>query len=217
MSAVECTVRVEAGAPLAEAIANGGVVCLSSGVHRGPLVLTRSLTIRGDEGAVLDSGGAGTVVSVADDDLVVRIEGVTLRGGHAEAGGGLALTGYSDVVIAKCTFSGNRVPVGGGGGVFASRGTLLVKDSAFVGNVGRIASDLLATGVAEVRVEGGEFQGDIGAREGARLSVDGASIGGQLDLRGTTSRAPVVSVTRSRIRGGVHNDADLPASLTVTP
>ncbi|MDP2311748.1 MAG: hypothetical protein Q8P41_02505 [Pseudomonadota bacterium] len=219
----DCTARIEAGQPLAEALAAGGVVCLGPGVHAGPLVVSASVTLRGEAGAVLDAKGGGSVVAVSDDDLVVRIEALTLRGGSGEAGGGVSLTGYSEIVLVGCTVEGNRAKArgggtgGGGGGAYASRGTLRVEASTFRDNRAAVGSDLFVTGVAELTVSGGHLGGDVAAREGAQVALDGVAVDGALDARGTTTRAPTVSVKGGRVRGGVKNDPALPAQVEILP
>jgi nitrous oxidase accessory protein len=216
----ECMARVEAGQPLAAALAAGGVVCLGPGVHAGSWVVETSVTLRGEAGAVLEGGG-GSVVAVEGDDLVVRIESLTLRGGSAEAGGAVSLTGYSALALVGCTVEGNTArsrggaPGGGGGGVYASRGTLRVEGSTFRGNRATVGSDLFVTGVADVIVVGGHLGGDVAAREGAKLVLDGVTVDGHLDARGTTTRAPVVQLKGGRLRGGVKNDASLPARVEI--
>jgi nitrous oxidase accessory protein NosD len=220
----ECTARIEAGQPLAAALAAGGVICLGPGVHAGPVVVTRSLTLRGEAGAVLDAHGGGSVVRVEVDDVVVRIESLTLRGGASDSGGGVSLTGYSEIVVAGCTLEGNRARAlrdagggGGGGGAYANRGTLRVEDSTFRGNRGYAGSDLYLTGVADVTVRGGHLSGDVSVREGATVVLDGVSVTGVLEARGTTTRAPVVRVRGGKLAGGVQNDPTLPATVEIAP
>ncbi|MDP2306788.1 MAG: hypothetical protein Q8P18_12260 [Pseudomonadota bacterium] len=215
-----CTARVEAGQPLAEALAAGGIVCLGPGVHAGPLAPTVSVTLRGEAGAVLDAKGGGSVVAVDGDDLVVRIEALTLRGGSAEAGGGVSLTAYSEVVLANCIVEDNTARAlgggkGGGGGVYANRGTLRVEGGTFRRNHASIGSDLFVTGVAEVFVTGGHLGGDVAAREGAKVSMEGVKVDGVLDVRGTTTRAPTVTLEGGHLRGGVKNDPALPAQVEI--
>lgn len=217
-----CTARVEAGQPLVEALAGGGVVCLGPGVHAGPLVLTTSVTLRGEAGAVLDGRGEGSVLRVEDDDLVVRVESLTLRGGSDEAGGGLAVSGYSEVALVGCVVEGNRArgrgdTSGGGGGVHASRGTVRIEDTTFRGNRAPFGSDLFVTGVAEVTVRGGVLGGDVVAREGAKVSLERVRIEGAVDARGTTTRAPAVRLQGTEAKGGVRNDGRLPATVEILP
>jgi len=69
----------EAAAAIAAA-ATGDTVTLGAGVHRGPLTVLRRLVLRGRPGAVLDGGGAGSVLHVAApgtivEDLAVRASG----------------------------------------------------------------------------------------------------------------------------------------------
>ena len=217
-----CSARIEAGQPLAEALAAGGVVCLGPGVHAGPLVLKTSVTLRGEVGAVLDGGGTGSVLRVEDDDLVVRVEALTLRGGSAESGGGLALTGYSDVLLLQCVVEGNRArglgdSAGGGGGVYATRGTIRIEGGMFRTNRAAFGSDLFVTGVAEAIVTNTPLAGDVVAREGAHLTLNAVNVGGAVQARGTTTRAPTVRVKGGTVKGGVQNDPRLPANVEILP
>jgi len=70
------TVVPAGGTSLADAIAAapaGAVLRLAPGVHDGPVVIAQPLTLIGQDGAVIDGGGKGSVVRV-------EAEGVTLRG-----------------------------------------------------------------------------------------------------------------------------------------
>lgn len=214
-------VRIEAGQPLEAAVAAGGIVCLGPGVHAGPLLLTNSVTLKGDAGAVIDAGGRDSVLRIEDDDLVIRVEALTLRGGTAEAGGGLALTGWSEVTVVGCTLESNQArgragSSGGGGGAYASRGTLRVEGTTFRGNRAPLGSDLFVTGTSEVTITGGHLDGDVVAREGAKLAMNGVAVAGALDTRGTTSRAPTIRVQGGTL-GSVRNDPTLPASVEIVP
>jgi nitrous oxidase accessory protein len=62
---------------LADAAA-GDTVILARGVHAGPVAIGRALTLRGEPGAVLDGGGAPTVLTVTGDGAV--IEDLAIRG-----------------------------------------------------------------------------------------------------------------------------------------
>ncbi len=57
----------------------GSIMDLLPGIHTGPLVVDRPLTVRGREGAVVDGEGKGTVVEVRASD--VTLQELTLRGG----------------------------------------------------------------------------------------------------------------------------------------
>ncbi|WP_246812365.1 nitrous oxide reductase family maturation protein NosD [Microvirga sp.] len=58
--------------------ADGDVVVLRRGEHRGPLRISRRLTVEGEMGAVLVGPGQGSVVTVSAPGAVVR--GLTIRG-----------------------------------------------------------------------------------------------------------------------------------------
>lgn len=73
--------RVLPGEALQPAIAAAGVgdvVSLASGIHRGPLVIDKRITLRGEPGAEIVGPGKGSTIVVEAPD--VRIEGLTIRG-----------------------------------------------------------------------------------------------------------------------------------------
>ncbi len=74
--------RVAPGQPLQALLdraPTGMVVRLAAGVHRGPVVIARPLTLLGEPGAVLEGDGKGAVIRVRAPD--VRIAGLVIRGG----------------------------------------------------------------------------------------------------------------------------------------
>lgn len=58
--------------------APGDILFLRSGVHRGPLVIDKRLTVRGEPGAVLEGPGRGSVITLTAPE--VHIEALTIRG-----------------------------------------------------------------------------------------------------------------------------------------
>ena len=56
----------------------GDVLKLAPGLHRGPIVIDRPLTLEGEKGAVVDGGGSGKVIEVTAPDVTVR--GLAVRG-----------------------------------------------------------------------------------------------------------------------------------------
>ncbi len=58
--------------------ADGDILVLQSGEHRGPLRITHPLTLQGEAGATLDGGGKGSVITVMAPGAVVR--GLVIRG-----------------------------------------------------------------------------------------------------------------------------------------
>ena len=57
--------------------AAGGTVIADGGTHAGPIVIHGPLTVIGTNGAVIDGGGLGSVVTIDGDDVVFR--GFTVR------------------------------------------------------------------------------------------------------------------------------------------
>jgi nitrous oxidase accessory protein len=65
---------------LSEAIARaapGDRVLLDPGAYRGPIVIEKPLTLEGTDGAVIDGGGAGSVLTILAPNVV--ISGLTIR------------------------------------------------------------------------------------------------------------------------------------------
>ncbi|HNH45844.1 MAG TPA: right-handed parallel beta-helix repeat-containing protein [Myxococcota bacterium] len=203
--------RIEAGQPLPST----GAYILGPGVHQLPL-LTGGVQIKGEEGAVLDGDG-GTILELLEDGLSVQIEDVELRGGKGEAAGGVVLRGLSRVLLRRCLVRGCVSRRGGvAGGVYAARGTLILEDCRFEENLGTTASDLVATGIAEVSLRDCTLGGDVALREGATLTLENSTVEGTLSARGTTTRAPTLHLQDSLILGGLRNDPALPATLHQT-
>jgi nitrous oxidase accessory protein len=68
--------------PLGERIAAsaaGDTIRLAAGEHRGPIVIDRAVTILGQDGTVIDGGGAGTVVTMTGDGSA--LVGLSVRNG----------------------------------------------------------------------------------------------------------------------------------------
>ncbi len=78
---------VGAGQPyasLSDALAaarDGDTVVLAGGVHRGPVVVERAVALVGRDGAVIDGGGVGTVVTLRAAGA--RVAGLTIRNSGA--------------------------------------------------------------------------------------------------------------------------------------
>jgi nitrous oxidase accessory protein len=85
--AAEVPVRAGDGA-LQHAIAGarpGDVLLLAPGRHSGPVTLSRPITLDGRGAAVIDGGGAGSVITVTGDDITVRGLEITGSGDDHEA------------------------------------------------------------------------------------------------------------------------------------
>ena len=75
------TIKVPAGpGKLASAIAvasAGSVLELAPGIHTGPVLIDRALTLTGSSDAVIDADGKGSVITIGAPDVTVR--GITIR------------------------------------------------------------------------------------------------------------------------------------------
>jgi hypothetical protein len=99
----------------------------------GDLNLTGHVTINGaGAGAtIVDANGIDRVFDVVPG-ANVTLSGMTIQGGTAELGGGIANDG--DLVVRDCVVSGNGAyPCQYGGGIY-SAGTLTVADTTIAGN-----------------------------------------------------------------------------------
>lgn len=99
--------RVTAGQDLVALVRSlpaGSILTLEPGVHRGPLLLDRPITVQGEAGAVLSGQGVGTVLTIAADDVTVRDLRVT-------GGGFLTQNDDAGVVVGGDRFQLIRVSV----------------------------------------------------------------------------------------------------------
>ncbi|MTE01056.1 nitrous oxide reductase family maturation protein NosD [Paracoccus sp. YIM 132242] len=97
---------------LAQAIAGaapGDVLMLKDGVYPGPVAIDKPLTITGLEGAVVDGGDQGTVITVAAPDVALRGFTVTGSGGKNEDldAGVKILKGADRARVEGLTLTGN--------------------------------------------------------------------------------------------------------------
>jgi hypothetical protein len=109
----------------------------------GPLVLTDPATTTivgpGAERLTISGAGRSRVFDVRGGALA--LQGVTIRGGRADRGGGLRNRGGT-VVLDHVILRGNRAGVGGG---LFNDGTAILSDVAVAGNRARIGPGLFST------------------------------------------------------------------------
>ncbi|MGE0709931.1 MAG: nitrous oxide reductase family maturation protein NosD [Planctomycetota bacterium] len=88
-----------------EAARDGDTVLVVGGRHRGPLTITRRITLQGRDWPVIDGSGVGTVLEVRAAGTIVRGLEVTNTGSSLdEENSGIAVDGARGVVI-----EGNRL------------------------------------------------------------------------------------------------------------
>ena len=94
----------------------GAVITLAEGTYEGPVRITKPLTIKSEEKAVIDGGKEGNVILVEADD--VTIEGLTIQsGGMGKKESGVYLKGGNGHAIRGNTFLNVL------NGVYAEEGT----------------------------------------------------------------------------------------------
>ncbi len=208
---------IESGAALEPLLIAGAEVWLGAGVHAGGLRPTASWSLLGEPGAVLRASGQ-PVVQVDADDLDLRLEDLEITGGTGEMAGGVALAAWSRVLLRRCRIHGCRSKREGmAGGVALRRGEIRMEECRFWGNAGRLASDMVVSGIGKVYAVGCHFAGDIRVREGASLTLIGCTVEGGLWAWGSTTRRPNILLRRTEVLGGIQNDAALPALIEVEP
>lgn len=138
-----------------DAAAENATIYICAGSYAGNLVVDKSLTLFGREGAdetILDAGGLGTVLTITGGD--VTVEGLTLRNGTGTAvgdagrGGGAFVLGDASLSVTDGVLTGNHVT--GEGGAIYTMGPLrlsntFVYDNFANGRGGAIFADTTAS------------------------------------------------------------------------
>lgn len=232
----QCTVMVDAGAHhLADALAKaptGARLCLAPGVHEGGLTLVRSVTLQAQAGdpVIVRGTGRAPVFRIDDDGLAVRLQGLTVQGGVAEAGGGLLVNGRGKVQVSDCIFEQNQGGLVGGGAVYVRAGLLALERCVLRNNRGRQGGALMAdmaTRVELTRCQLLDNQAEIGgalrvaeaAEVVVKASVLQRNVGGDgasVHVSGTRSRKPQLRLDHTEIAdGNLINGPALPGDVTV--
>lgn len=230
-------ILVKAGADhLAQALMacpKGSHLSLEAGEHTGDLTIDKSVTLSGAGGpdaVIVRGSGRGPVLRIDDDGLAVRLQDLTLAGGIAEAGGGLAVFGRGTVALVNCVLADNQGGMLGGGGLYARAGLLQVEGCRFTRNSGRqggaamldmamkaeltrcqfddnrgeLGGALRVAEAADVQVKAGKFKGNVGQ--------DGAVI----RASGTRSRQPKLLLELCEVDSGkLINGPEIPAAITL--
>jgi nitrous oxidase accessory protein len=136
-----------------------GTVELLPGLHRGPVLLDRPVTLAGREGAVLEAPGRGSVVTVSAEGAVVR--GLTLRGSGSildDMDSGVLLQRTAKgAVVENNRMEGNLfgVYVHGAQGALVRGNTILGRQGGRISEHGNGVSIWNAPGV---RIEGNDIR-----------------------------------------------------------
>ena len=191
MSAPDCTSTLHPTDSLQDQIdaaTDNAVLCLHPGVYDSEVEISRSITIRAvhsdPSATTLSGGGQFSVVRVKKLDIKVVLEGLTLRGGAEDSGGGLFLDAWADVTLRRCKLTNNHSPIVGGGGIYMATGRLLLEDCILEGNkADKDGGAILMDNDSELVMRGGTIIGNQ-AGSGAALTLRG----GTALLEGVTIR-----------------------------
>lgn len=219
------------GGALAAAVAAAPAkakLCLAAGEHQGGFAVERSITLHGaaDGKTILVGDGRGPVLRVDEDGVLLQLTALTLQGGVADAGGGLAIRGRGVVQVQDCTFRDNQGGMGGGGGLYARAGRLTVERCTFSGNRGKQGGGVWLDQVVKakfVRVtfdhNSAERGGGVRVTEGAEAEFSGCAWQGNtpdaLHVSGTRSRVPDVRVLVGEADGALENGPEIPGHIRV--
>ncbi|MDQ3262091.1 MAG: right-handed parallel beta-helix repeat-containing protein [Myxococcota bacterium] len=217
-----------------DAAAPGAEILIPAGVHRETVVITKPLVLRGDPGAILDGGGEGPVIAInVPPGPPVRVIGLTVRNGSAQAGGGISIQ-KGVVEIDQCVISGNRATGFGGGGLYSQGQRLTVTRCRFEENRGRQGGAVFLDGAVQATVtealfarNGGFWGGAVRLREAATLTLERSTVadnvavgegaaGTQLHLSGTLTRKPRLTLRNCILSGGgelLFNSPEHPATV----
>lgn len=230
-------ILVKAGADhLAQALtacAKGAHLALEAGEHTGDLTIDKSVTLSGAGGpdaVILRGSGRGPVLRIDEDGLAVRLQDLTLTGGVAEAGGGLAVFGRGTVALVNCVIADNQGGMLGGGGLYARAGLLQVEGCRFARNSGKQGGGVMLDMAMKAELlrcqfddNRGELGGALRVAEGADVQVKGARFKGNvgqdgavLRLSGTRSRQPKLLLELCEVDGGkLINGPEIAAAVTL--
>ncbi len=112
----ECTVTVQPGEPIQEAIdaaPEGALICLPAGEWQENVEISRSLVLRGEDAdsVLLRSADPDTPrisILAPEGDVRVEIRDLTIAGAEGDRGVGVWAQDSVEVVIASCVIAGNR-------------------------------------------------------------------------------------------------------------
>ncbi|MSP91965.1 MAG: hypothetical protein EXR79_09240 [Myxococcales bacterium] len=211
----------------------GARLCLEPGIHTGGLALDKSVTLVGTAGAAqttIRGPGRFGVLRIDKDGLLVRLEGLTLEKGVADAGAGLAVRGRGKVAIVDCVLRANKAGMAGGGAVYARYGLLTVERTRFEGNRGRQGGAvLLDTVKAEfTRCTFADNAADVGGAvrviEGVDVQFKGCEFRGNTALNtdtstllvsGIKSMEPKVELQSIEADGGLTNGPEIAGAIRI--
>jgi hypothetical protein len=212
---------------IVDALPAGALLCLGAGRYPTQLTIARPLAIRGPSefagDAILDGGGAGTVLRIWADGGEVRLSALTITNGAAQPSsnaGALYAHGSARVVVENVAIRGNACDLARAQAVLSDAAEVVLRRCRVDGNTGRTggraAADRIgALALEDTLVEGNQGRRAISARGGSRVTIARSTVaagdgGIALDLAGNPTQRPRADVADAILVGGA-------ASIQVAP
>ncbi|MBW2255036.1 MAG: hypothetical protein JRI25_10615 [Deltaproteobacteria bacterium] len=177
----------------------------------------------GDSETTLTGSDDDTVIWVTDDGVDLSVKGLTISDGDGGvAGGGLYITGASDVTVTECTLSANHADYGGAAYLSDDAGSLTIDKSTVTENTADDSGAGVYVDAGSLTITnttlsdnnasggGGEGGGAIGVYAGTVTIEDSALTGNAAvnndggailvyDESGSDPAAPVITLTRTEV------------------
>ncbi len=202
------------GAAISKASA-GDTISIAAGTYaETDIVITKDLTLAGAGANKTTIDGTAPSDSRVIDvrSGTVRVSGVTIWGGNASAGGGVANTGI--LTLYEVVVTGNIGKGNGAGGIFNTGGGKLTLLSSAVSNNVTISETTAMTGT--VGRSGGGIYNDanstmtiVGSTISGNRSGNGAGIFNAEDGTITISGTTILNNQAESSGGGIYNDGTL--------
>lgn len=95
--------QVQSGESVQRAISeakSGDIINIMPGVYKEKLTVDKRLTIKGEEGVIIDGGGSGSVITLSTDNIVV--EGLTIRNsGMKQDDSGIYINKANEIIVKR--------------------------------------------------------------------------------------------------------------------
>jgi hypothetical protein len=176
------------GAPALFATVDPGALWLCRGTWWLRIATTANLDVHGSgtDATIVDGGGVGTVIAITGGAISASIENLTIQHGAGDAsspdgtlaGGGIACTGASSLVLSTAVISDNSA--GEGGGVFSDGCSIDLADCMVDANTATSGGGVFVYD-ATASVEHTEISSNAATGYGGGLtqaSVDGTAFDG---------------------------------------
>jgi predicted outer membrane repeat protein len=154
------------------AAADGDMIVLAQGVYTESVVLNKAIDLTGaGAGATLQGPGGVRVMEISTPGTMT-VRNLTIAGGAAGSGGGIAIVAGAAVTLSNVTLQENFAQVGGG---LWTDGPLLIQDSRVLSNASTGDGGGIYASVGLV-IRGTEFVNNTGENGGGAYSLRRADV-----------------------------------------